>query len=119
MGSRHLLQSGSGSQLPLILAKTPCACLPAAAADAQRDATKPSAKDTSKARLAQLSGSGQSAKKQQQNKQQLALPSGGGYVYSLNGVTAVLTSESPVNMIQLVKMFEDHYAGFLHLSEVR
>lgn len=41
------------------------------------------------------------------------------YVYSLSAVSASLTSESPVCVADIVKMFEDHYGGLQRLSEVR
>lgn len=40
-------------------------------------------------------------------------------VYSANAATAVLCRKHPNCMADFVKLFEDHYAGFVHLSEVR
>jgi hypothetical protein len=57
---------------------------------------------------------------QQQQQQQLRLmPSGPAWLYSLNGVSAVLTKESPVSVANLVRMNEDHAAAYPFLAEVR
>ena len=40
-------------------------------------------------------------------------------LYSANAVTACLCPKHPNYMGDMVKMFEDHFAGFTQLSEVR
>jgi hypothetical protein len=40
-------------------------------------------------------------------------------IYSANAATAVLCRQHPNCMADFVKLFEDHFAGFVHLSEVR
>jgi hypothetical protein len=66
----------------------------------------------------------QQPKQQQQQQQQqqpplLEMPAAPAWVYSLNGVSAALTKESPVSVANLVKMNEDHAAAYPFLSEVR
>ncbi|WIA36480.1 hypothetical protein OEZ86_007780 [Tetradesmus obliquus] len=52
-----------------------------------------------------------------QQQQQLGLPAGPVWQYSLNGVSAALTRESPVSVANVVKMFEDQSAGYAYLAE--
>jgi hypothetical protein len=61
----------------------------------------------------------QQQQQQQQAQQLLVMPAGAAWVYSLNGVSAALTKESPVSVANLVKMNQDHAAAYPFLSEVR
>jgi hypothetical protein len=92
----------------------PAGCAAVAAAPAASSDTA-AVKDGKEARL-KLHNDQQQQQQQQQQSMRLAGPV---WQYSLNGVSAVLTCESPVSVASLVKMFEDHSAGYMHLSEVR
>jgi hypothetical protein len=100
-----------------------CSNLCCAAADAEEDidgvARITDGRDTGLRQRRDQQRQPQQKQQQQQAQQLLVMPAGPAWVYSLNGVSAALTKESPVSVANLVKMNEDHAAAYPFLSEVR